>query len=339
MGEAKPDIIMEIRSLSVSFPIKKGMFGRVTNFIRAVEDVSFDVKKGEVLGLVGESGCGKTTLIRAMLRMNKPEVGSILYYSNGRQYQIGSANKAEMKEIHKQIRMVFQDPDSSLTPSMTAKDLVAEPLRINKVCRNKKELDARIQELFEQVGLNKEHMNRYINMFSGGQKQRIGVARALALNPQMILADEPTSALDVSVQAQVINLLMEMKRKLNLSMVFVSHDLGVIQHVSDRIAVMYLGNFVELASREQIINNPLHPYTDILFGSIPQADPSKKIKHNKMIGDIPSVVNKPQGCPFHTRCPYCQDVCKTEKPDLKDAGGEHLVACHLAGTIDLKSEC
>jgi len=189
-----------------------------------------------------------------------------------------------------------------------------------------------------EVGLKKEHMNRYINMFSGGQKQRIGVARALALNPKPILADEPTSALDVSVQAQVINLLMKMKKQMDLSMVFVSHDLGIVQHVSDRIAVMYLGNIVELATREQIANNPLHPYTDILFGSVPQADPSIKIKHNKMIGDIPSVVNKPQGCSFHTRCPYCQDICKTEKPELRDMGAGHLAACHLSGTIDFTAE-
>jgi len=338
MSDMKQENIMEIRDVSVSFPIKKGLFGKITGYIRAVEHVSFDIKRGETFGLVGESGCGKTTLLRTMIRMIKPTSGKVTFIEDGKEYDIAIVDKEIMRELHKKIRMVFQDPDSSLNPAMTAKELIAEPLKVNKVYEDKNAMNARVMELFEQVGLKQEHMNRYINMFSGGQKQRIGVARSLIMNPSMILADEPTSALDVSVQAQIINLLLEMKQRMKLTMVFVSHDLGIIKHVSDRIGVMYLGHIVELGTRDQVIKTPLHPYAEILFSSIPQPDPDRKMKENKMIGDIPSVVNKPSGCPFHTRCPYCQEKCMTEKPEFRDMGEGHMVACHLAGTLNLSIE-
>lgn len=338
MRSTNNENIMEVRNISVSFPIKKGSFGRVTGYIHAVEDVSFDLKRGETLGLVGESGCGKTTLLRALIRMQKPKSGAIHFYDDNETFDIVAADKPTMRLLHQKIRMVFQDPDSSLNPAMTANELIAEPLLLNKVFKDKKQINERVAELFDQVGLKREHMNRYINMFSGGQKQRIGVARALALNPTVLLADEPTSALDVSVQAQVINLLLELKKKLGLTVVFVSHDLGVIKHVSDRIAVMYLGNIVELGTRDQVMNNIMHPYAEILFSSIPHPDPEVKMKKSKIIGDVPSVVNKPTGCPFHTRCSYCQGKCIDEKPLLKDMGDGHLVACHFAGTLDLNLE-
>ena len=326
--------ILEVKELSVSFPVKKGTFGGITGYIKAVEDVSFNVGRGETLGLVGESGCGKTTLLRALCRMLPPSNGTVNFYDSDGVYDITSVSAKLMRYIHLRIRMIFQDPDSSLNPTMTVRNIVSEPLRINKVCKSKDRLDERVVELIERVGLNKEQLDRYINTFSGGQKQRIGIARALALHPVLLLADEPTSALDVSVQAQVINLLLDIKRDLGLSMILVSHDLSIVEHVSDRIAVMYLGQFMELGSREQIFSEPLHPYTEILFGSIPQPDPNHKMEYSRLKDDIPSITNKPGGCPFHTRCPYVQDVCRTEKPEFRDISGNgHYTACHFAGQL------
>jgi len=336
VNEMQREVIMDVRDVSVDFPIKNGTFGRVTGYIHAVEHVNFQVYRGETLGLVGESGCGKTTLLRSLNRMLKPSTGNVTFMGENGPVDVGLADKETLKDLHKHIRMVFQDPDTSLNPAMTVQSILAEPLIINRIYDNKEERDQKIEGLIERVGLKKGHLSRYVNTFSGGQKQRICVARALTLNPVLLLADEPTSALDVSVQAQIINLLLEIKKEYNLSMVFVSHDLSIIKHISDRIAVMYLGQFMELGTRDQVTKTPMHPYAEILFSSIPEADPAVKLKASKLIGDIPSVVNKPAGCPFHTRCPYCKDICKEQKPEFRDMGEGHMVACHFAGELDLK---
>ncbi len=314
--------LIEVKNLKEYFNINVGLFR--TKPLKAVDDVSFYIRKGETLGLVGESGCGKTTVGRTILNLYKPTAGEILY--NGQPVK----TKAEIAEFRKKATMVFQDPYSSLNPRMTVADIIGEPLDIHKMYKTKEERNARILELMEHVGLNSEHAARYAHEFSGGQRQRIGIARALAINPEFIVCDEPVSALDVSIQAQVINMLDELQEKLGLTYLFIAHDLLVVRHISDRIAVMYLGRMVELADADEIYDHPLHPYSQSLLSAVPVPDP-KVARANQRIalsGDIPSPLNAPSGCPFRTRCPYATEKCAAEMPAFKEVKPGHFVACH-----------
>jgi len=320
--------LIEVRNLKQYFPISMGMFK--TKPLKAVDDVSFTINKGETLGLVGESGCGKTTVGRTLLHLYKPTAGEIIY--DGKPLK----SKQDIKEFRKKATMVFQDPYSSLNPRMTVSDIIGEPLDIHKLYSSKKEREERILELMGHVGLNSEHASRYAHEFSGGQRQRIGIARSLAVNPEFIVCDEPVSALDVSIQAQVINMFDELQEKLGLTYLFIAHDLLVIRHISDRIAVMYLGKMVELADAGEIYDNPLHPYSRSLLSAVPVPDP-KIARANKRIvlsGDIPSPLNAPSGCPFRTRCPYATEQCAAEMPEFKEVSTGHFVACHNLDKID-----
>ena len=316
------DTLVEVKHLKEYFNIATGAF--TTKPLKAVDDVSFSIRRGETLGLVGESGCGKTTVGRTLLHLYKPTAGEIFFEGN----KIES--KKDILEYRKKSAMVFQDPYSSLNPRMTVADIIAEPLDVHKMYANKKEREERVLELMSKVGLNSEHANRYAHEFSGGQRQRIGIARAMAMNPQFVVCDEPVSALDVSIQAQVINMFDELQEKMGLTYLFIAHDLLVVRHISDRIAVMYLGKMVELADAREIYDHPLHPYTRSLMSAVPLPDP-KMARENKRIvlsGDIPSPLNAPSGCPFRTRCPYASDVCAESMPEFKDVGGGHFVARH-----------
>ncbi|MBO6041447.1 MAG: ATP-binding cassette domain-containing protein [Oscillospiraceae bacterium] len=297
--------------------------------LKAVDDVSFTIRKGETLGLVGESGCGKTTVGRTLLHLYKPTGGEILF--DGKPVQTG----AEINEYRKKATMVFQDPYSSLNPRMTVSDIIGEPLDIHKMYQNRKEREERILTLMDRVGLNSEHASRYAHEFSGGQRQRIGIARALALNPQFIVCDEPVSALDVSIQAQVINMFDELQEQMGLTYLFIARDILVVRHISDRIAVMYLGKMVELADAKEIYESPLHPYTKSLMSAVPQPDP-RVARANKRIvlsGDIPSPLNAPSGCPFRTRCPHATDACAEAMPEFREVSPGHFAACHRIGEV------
>ena len=320
--------LVEVKHLKEYFDINVGLFK--SKPLKAVDDVSFEIKKGETLGLVGESGCGKTTVGRTILHLYKPTSGGILYEGK----QIGS--KESLKEFRKKATMVFQDPYSSLNPRMTVEDIIAEPLDVHKVYSNSNERRERVLELMDYVGLNSEHASRYAHEFSGGQRQRIGIARSLALKPGFVVCDEPVSALDVSIQAQVINMFDELQDKLGLTYLFIAHDLLVVRHISDRIAVMYLGHIVEIADAKEIYDHPLHPYSRSLISAVPVPDP-KTARSNKRIvisGDIPSPLNAPSGCPFRTRCPYACEKCSESMPELKDMGSGHMVACHNAEAVN-----
>ena len=316
------DTLVEVKHLKEYFNINTGMFS--SRPLKAVDDVSFAIRRGETLGLVGESGCGKTTVGRTLLHLYKPTSGEIWF--DGKQI----VTKKDILEYRKKSAMVFQDPYSSLNPRMTVADIIGEPLDVHKMYSSAAERKERILELMGQVGLNSEHANRYAHEFSGGQRQRIGIARALAMKPQFVVCDEPVSALDVSIQAQVINMFDELQDQMGLTYLFIAHDLLVVRHISDRIAVMYLGKMVELADAREIYDHPLHPYTRSLMSAVPLPDP-KAARANKRIvlsGDIPSPLNAPSGCPFRTRCPYATDVCAQSMPEFKDVGGGHFVACH-----------
>lgn len=325
-NENKP--LIEVNGLKKYFDINTGMFK--TKQLKAVDDVSFSVKKGETLGLVGESGCGKTTVGRTILHLYKPTAGEVIY--NGTPLK----TKADIKNFRRHATMVFQDPYSSLNPRMTVSDIIGEPLDVHKMYSSKKEREEKILELMGHVGLNSEHASRYAHEFSGGQRQRIGIARSLALNPDFIVCDEPVSALDVSIQAQVINMFEELQSKMQLTYLFIAHDLLVVRHISDRIAVMYLGRMVELADAKEIYDNPLHPYSKSLLSAVPVPDP-KIARENKRIvlqGDIPSPLNAPSGCPFRTRCPHATDACAEAMPEFKEVAKGHFVACHRVGEIN-----
>ncbi len=320
--------LIEVKGLKKYFDINVGMFK--TKPLKAVDDVSLSIKKGETLGLVGESGCGKTTVGRTILNLYKPTAGEIWY--DGKLIK----SKADIKEFRKKATMVFQDPYSSLNPRMTVSDIIGEPLDVHKLYSNKKEREERILELMAHVGLNSEHASRYAHEFSGGQRQRIGIARSLAVNPDFIVCDEPVSALDVSIQAQVINMFGDLQQQLGLTYLFIAHDLLVVRHISDRIGVMYLGRLVELADAGDIYDNPLHPYSQSLLSSVPIPDP-KIARANKRIvlsGDIPSPLNAPSGCPFRTRCPYATAQCAESMPELKEVSTGHFVACHRTSEIN-----
>ena len=320
--------IVEVRNLKEYFNINMGMFR--TKPLKAVDNVSFAIQPGETLGLVGESGCGKTTVGRTILHLYKPTGGEVLY--KDRKIQ----TKADIQAFRNKASMVFQDPYSSLNPRMTVADIIGEPLDVHKLYSSRQERQERILELMGYVGLNSEHAARYAHEFSGGQRQRIGIARALAVNPDFIVCDEPVSALDVSIQAQVINMFAELQEKFGLTYLFIAHDLLVVRHISDRIAVMYLGKMVELADANEIYDHPLHPYSKSLLSAVPVPDPKIARANQRIVlsGDIPSPLNAPSGCPFRTRCPYACDKCAESMPDFQEVSAGHFVACHRVGEIN-----
>ena len=319
--------LLDVQNLVMHFPLTQGIiFQRQVGAVQAVDGVSFSVKRGETLGLVGESGCGKSTTGRAILQLYKPTDGNVIF--DGR--DLTQLDSTEMRKMRRHLQMVFQDPYASLNPRMTVGNIVAEPMQIHKLVA-KNERTERVQELLQTVGLNPYFANRYPHEFSGGQRQRIGIARALAANPDFIVCDEPVSALDVSIQAQVVNLLEDLQDKFGLTYLFIAHDLSVVRHISDRVAVMYLGKIVEMADRNSLYDDPLHPYTKALLSAVPIPDPVIEKRRERIIltGDVPSPINPPSGCHFHTRCPYVMDVCKRIDPIFADQGNEHFVACHL----------
>ncbi len=325
--ETNSDILVDVRHLKQYFNINVGPLK--TKPLKAVDDVSFSIRRGETLGLVGESGCGKTTVGRSILHLYQPTGGEVIF--DGRPIK----SRKDIAELRKKATMVFQDPYSSLNPRMTVSDIIGEPLDIHKVYKDKKQREAKILELMDRVGLNSEHASRYAHEFSGGQRQRIGIARALSLNPAFIVCDEPVSALDVSIQAQVINMFVELQEQMNLTYLFIAHDILVVRHISNRIAVMYLGKMVELADAAEIYDHPLHPYTRSLMSAVPQPDPivAKANKRIVLSGDIPSPLNAPSGCPFRTRCPHASPVCAEGMPEFKEVASGHFVACHRVNEL------
>ena len=332
--EQENSILLEVRNLKKYFPIERGFFRRVVGHVRAVDGVDFFIREGETLGLVGESGCGKTTTGRLILRAIKPTEGEVLFRKDGEMVNITQIPKKEMKVLRREMQIIFQDPFSSLNPRMTVMDIVSEPLVIHGIAKGS-ELKSQVRELLEAVGLKAQHMNRYPYAFSGGQRQRIGIARALALRPKLVVADEPVSALDVSVQAQVLNLLHDLQQEFGLTYLFIAHDLSVVEHISDRVAVMYLGNIVELAAADELYANPMHPYTEALLSAVPRTDPDQVTQRILLPGDVPDPSAPPPGCKFHPRCRYAHDICEVQVPVWHDLGDDHWVACHLADELDL----
>jgi oligopeptide/dipeptide ABC transporter ATP-binding protein len=324
MTEAAPPPVLEVEGLSKHFPVRKGLLRRTVGHVYAVDDVSFTIGAGETLGLVGESGCGKTTVGRTIMRLIEPTAGAIRLDG----HDVTRLGKSEMRPFRRQIQIIFQDPFSSLNPRKRAGDIVGEPLKVHGVLAAKARRE-RVAELFERVGLRKAQMDNFPHQFSGGQRQRIGVARALALNPRLIIGDEPVSALDVSIQAQVINLLMDLQRELKLSYLFISHNLAVVEHIAHRVAVMYLGRIVEYTDKTTLFTRPLHPYTEALLAAVPVPDPAIKRAKRVVQGDVPSPLKPPPGCHFHTRCPYAEARCRQEVPALREVEPGHHVACHL----------
>jgi oligopeptide/dipeptide ABC transporter ATP-binding protein len=316
--------LIEVTDLKKHFPIRKGILGRAVNQVYAVDGVTFSIGEGETLGLVGESGCGKTTVARTILRLIEPTSGQIKI----RGQEISHLTKAELRPLRRQMQIVFQDPFSSLNPRLRVGKIVGEPLKVHNV-GDRHERQERVAKLFERVGLRPQQMNNFPHQFSGGQRQRVSIARALALDPGFIVADEPVSALDVSIQAQVINLLMDLQRDLKLSYLFVSHNLAVVEHISHRVAVMYLGRIVEFADKAALFANPLHPYTEALLAAVPLPDPSLTRPKHRVTGDVPSPINPPTGCHFHPRCPIAEARCAVESPVLREVALGHQVACHL----------
>ena len=315
---------MRVAHLKKYFPVKGGIFKRKTTFVRAVDDVSFSIAKGETLGLVGESGCGKSTVGQSMLRLVEPTGGQVIFDSKN----LFQLDAEQLRAVRKEIAMIFQDPYSSLDPRQQVLDIVAEPLRTHADL-NDAQTRERVLALLQHVGLGPEHLNRYPHQFSGGQRQRISVARSLALNPSLLILDEPTSALDVSVQAQVLNLLADLQKKFNLTYLFISHNLAVVEHISHRVVIMYLGKIVEMGPTRKLFENPLHPYSRALLAAVPNPDPDRQSEEFILIGDVPSPVDVPSGCRFRTRCPLAQKICIEQSPELSEIEPQHSVACHL----------
>ncbi|WP_461880756.1 ABC transporter ATP-binding protein [Fusicatenibacter sp.] len=318
------DTLLRVEDLKIYYPVAGSGFGK-KEFVKAVDGVTFEVKKGEVFGIVGESGCGKSTLGRGVCKLENLTSGHV--YLDGE--DITEYNDRRMRSIRKKVQMVFQDPYASLNPRMSVFDIIAEPLLVHHLYQDKADLEKKVLDLLHRVGLDDYHANRYPHEFSGGQRQRIGIARALAVEPSLIIADEPVSALDVSIQAQVLNLLNELKHDLDLTYIFVAHDLSVVEYISDRVGVMYLGNFVEVGEKDKIYSNPMHPYTQALLSAVPVPDPTAKRERILLEGSIPSAHKPPTGCKFHTRCPKCMECCKTQAPERYEVDNGHYVYCHL----------
>lgn len=329
-------VLLEVKSLQKYFPIKKGFLRKVVGHVRAVDDVSFFINEGETLGLVGESGCGKTTTARCILRALDPTAGQILFRTqSGEVIDLATLSVSEIRSLRREMQMIFQDPYASLNPRMNLLDIVGEPLLVIEGVKSRNERTDRVAELLRLVGLRPEYMQRFPHAFSGGQRQRIVIARALALHPRLVVADEPVSALDVSVQAQVLNLLLELQQELHLTYLFVAHDLSVVKHITDRVAVMYVGKIVENAPTEELFYHPRHPYTAALMAAVPVADPRVRSKMIPLEGDVPSPANPPSGCYFHPRCPHVADICRTETPVLEEISPNHYVSCFRARELEL----
>ena len=340
---AQPDVtvaverpLLEVKRLKKYYPITRGFLKRTVGYVKAVDDVTLTIPEGQTLGLVGESGSGKTTLAHTVMRGIDPTGGEVIFHDQERgPVDVASADHDTLRHVRRNMQMVFQDPFSSLNPRMTVLDIIGEPLEVNNIAKGKQMQD-RVAELMQVVGLRPEFMRRFPHAFSGGQRQRIVIARALALNPRLVLADEPTSALDVSIQAQTLNLLKDLQTRLNLSYLFISHDLGVVEHVSDIVAVMYVGRLVEVAPTRKLYQKPNHPYTEALLSSIPRPDPLRKKQRVPIAGEIPNPANPPSGCPFHPRCPYAQKVCSTDVPPLRQIEPGQFASCHFSETLSLK---
>ena len=333
----RSEVLLSVSNLKMHFPITRGIIlQRQVGSIKAVDGITFDLMRGETLGLVGESGCGKSTTGRAILQLYEPTAGEVVFEGQ----DLTEINSGELRRMRRRMQMIFQDPYASLNPRMTVGSIVGEPLEVHKIGGSRREQQQRVQELLEIVGLNPYFINRYPHEFSGGQRQRIGVARALAVNPSFIVCDEPISALDVSIQAQVINLLEDLQSEMGLTYLFIAHDLSVVRHISDRIAVMYLGKIVELADREVLYENPLHPYTQALLSAVPIPDPQVEKKRQRIIleGDVPSPAEPPTGCNFNTRCPQVMDICRQYEPSFTDVGDGHRVACFLYDQVEALDE-
>lgn len=323
------ETILEVKDLKKYFTMKVGYFIKTAIDIKAVDGVSFDIKKGETVGLVGESGCGKSTLGRTIVRLYEPTEGEIIFKGQ----DISRLKKNKLKPLRRKMQLIFQDPYSSLNPRMNVNSIVGEAMLAHDLVKKGEAYNEKIREIIEICGLSSYHINRYPHQFSGGQRQRIGIARALALDPEFVVCDEPVSALDVSIQSQILNLMMDLQEKMGLSYLFISHDLSVVKHISNRIGVMYLGSLVEMADKKDLYNLPLHPYTRALLTSIPVPDPTVRKKMEAIFGEIPSNVITPPGCKFHSRCPYARDVCREVIPEFKEVSPNHRVACHFAGEV------
>lgn len=336
MVEANSEAVLEVKNLKTYYPITKGLLRRVAGYVKAVDGVTFHVPKAQTIGLVGESGCGKTTVAHSIMRGIQPTAGEIIFHdSELGAVDVASADPSTVRHVRRNMQMVFQDPQSSLHPRMSLLQLIGEPLVVNDVAHGK-EVEDRVAELLRLVGLSPDYMHRYPHAFSGGQRQRIGVARALALNPQFIVLDEPTSALDVSIQAQTLNLLQDLQEQFGLSYLFIAHDLSVVEHVSDRVAVMYVGRLVEFADTADLYHHPQHPYTEALLSSVPRPMPGAKSQRVPLEGEVPSPANPPSGCYFHPRCRYAKPICAEETPPLQDIAPGHQVACFFSEELSLR---